>query len=271
MKERTITCLLAVMLAVSSIGFAQSGSEGEAADLAQKVQNPVSDLISLPFQNNTNFGIGEYDRIQNVLNIQPVIPVSAGNWKILNRIIAPLIYQPYIDQESDGKFGLGDITWTAWLSPAAAGKVVWGAGAVAMFPTGTDDMLGTGKWGLGPSVVLVAMPSPWVVGVLAQNVWSVAGDTARADVNQMVIQYFINFNLPGGWYFTTSPIITANWEAESGNQWLVPFGLGVGKLFAIGSQPLNASIHGYYNAINYDTTPYPEWTLRVQLQFLFPK
>ncbi len=264
MKVRIMVCTLAVMLAVSSVGFAQS-----EAELAKAAQNPVSSMISLPFQNNTNFGIGPYNRTQNILNIQPVIPVSLDKWNLINRIIVPLLWQPYDSTES--KFGLSDINYTLFLSPAKAGKIVWGIGPIFSFPTATDDILGTGKWSIGPSIVLLTMPSPWVLGVLVNNVWSVAGDEERGDINQMLIQYFINYNLPGGWYITSAPIITANWEAESGDQWLVPFGGGLGKIFRIGSQPMNGQLSAYYNAIHPDNLPYPEWTLRAQLQFMFPK
>ena len=240
--------------------------------LVKQVQNPVSSLISLPFQNNTNFGIGSNDRTQNVVNVQPVIPVSVSrDWNIINRIIAPVVYQPDVPQPDGGTFGLGDINYTAFLAPGQPGKIIWGVGPQFVFPTATDDALGTDKWAIGPSVVLLTTPSPWVIGVLVSNIWSFAGDSDRADVNQMLIQYFINYNLPNGWYISSAPIITANWEAPSGEEWLVPFGGGVGKIFAIGRQPLNGSVAAFWNAIHPDTLPYPDWTLRLQLQFLFPK
>ncbi len=240
--------------------------------LVKQVQNPVSSLISLPFQNNTNFGIGSNDRTQNVVNVQPVIPVSVSrDWNIINRIIAPVVYQPDVGQPDGGTFGLGDINYTAFLAPGQPGKIIWGVGPQLVFPTATDDALGTDKWAIGPSVVLLTTPSPWVIGVLVSNIWSFAGDSDRADVNQMLIQYFINYNLPNGWYISSAPIITANWEAPSGEEWLVPFGGGVGKIFAIGRQPLNGSVAAFWNAIHPDTLLYPDWTLRLALQFLFPK
>ena len=110
---------------------------------------------------------------------------------------------------------------------------------------------------------------PWVVGVLANNLWSYAGDDDREDVNQFLFQYFINYNLPQGWYISSAPIIIANWKADSGNQWTVPFGGGVGKIFRIGKQPVNAQAQAFYNVEKPDNAP--DWTLRLQLQFLFPK
>ena len=260
---RILVCAFAVVLAAISMSFAQ-----DDAELVKKAQNPVSNLISVPFQNNTNFNIGPYNRTQNILNIQPVIPVSLGKWNLINRVIAPLLWQPYDSTET--QFGLSDINYTAFLSPGQPGKIIWGIGPIFLFPTATDEMLGAKKWGIGPSVVILTMPTPWVFGVLVNNLWSVAGDEDRADINQMTLQYFINYNLPAGWYLSSAPIITANWEAESGDQWLVPFGCGAGKLLKIGKLPVNVSAHGYYNAIHPENLPYPEWTLRAQMQFLFP-
>jgi hypothetical protein len=255
-----------LVAALTSFGYCQSEEE-----LAKKTQNPVADLISVPFQNNTNFGLGPHDRVQNVLNIQPVIPINAGKVNVITRTIAPAIYHPNLAAESGGTFGLGDINATAFITPAAGGKVTWGAGPIFSFPTATDDVLGTKKWGVGPSAVVLAMPGRWTVGMLVNNVWSVAGDDNRADVNAMLVQYFANYNLPQGWYLVTAPIITANWEADDDDRWTVPFGAGVGKLHRFGKLPVNLSAHGYYNAVHAENLPYADWTARAQVQFLFPK
>jgi hypothetical protein len=264
--------LAAALLLVALITVAPSyGQESETQELAKAVQNPVSSLISVPFQNNTNFGIGPQDRNQNVLNIQPVIPFTVGKWNIINRTIAPIVYQPDFSQSSGATSGLGDINHTVFFSPARASRFIWGAGPIVSFRTATDDALGTDKWGAGPSAVVLTTTGPWVAGALVNNIWSFAGDSERSDVNRFLLQYFINYNLPRGWYIVSAPVITANWEADSGNRWLVPFGGGIGKIFRVGSQPLNGSAHVYYNAIHPDEAPYPGWTLRLQLQFLFPK
>lgn len=247
------------------------GQEPSTEELARAAQNPIADLISVPFQNNTNFGIGPHDRTQNVLNIQPVIPFSVGDWNVITRTIAPVISQPDVNESDGSTFGLGDINTTWFLSPAKPGKLLWGLGPILSFPTATDEALGSEKWGLGPSAVVLAMPGNWVVGGLVSSVWSVAGDSDRADVNKMTFQYFVNYNFSDGWYLTSAPIITADWEADSNDRWLVPFGGGVGKITRIGKQPINVSLHGYYNAIHPDDTPYSDWTLRFQVQFLFPK
>jgi hypothetical protein len=263
-----IACVVTALLILApTVSAAQ---EGEAADLAKQTQNPVADLISVPFQNNTNFGIGPHDRIQNVLNIQPVIPFGLSeNWNLIARIIAPVIYQPDIFEESGGSNFLGDINATAFLAPKDSGEIIWGVGPVMLFPTASKEEYGSKKWGLGPSAVVLTMNGPWVVGVLANNIWSVAGDEERGDINQMLVQYFINYNLPDGWVISSAPIITANWEADSDSKWTVPFGGGVGKLFRIGKLPINGSLHYYYNAKKPEFGA--DWTLRAQIQLLFPK
>ncbi len=252
----TFTLFLLMSFAPSSIRAQEPGNgpyikadgdgiiepgENETAELARASQNPVASLISLPFQNNTNFGFGPGDDIQNVLNIQPVIPFDlSGNWNLITRTIAPVIYQPEVEEGQGDEFGLGDINFTAFFSPKKPYKgVIWGAGPIFVFPTASDEKLGTEKWSAGPSAVALTIQGPWLYGALINNVWSFAGDDDREDVNAMLIQPFVNYNLPEGWYLTSSPIITANWEADSNNTWLVPLGGG------IGNQPINTQIQAF--------------------------
>ena len=141
-------------------------------------------------------------------------------------------------------------------------------GGALVLPTASDDALGNDKWSVGPSVVVLTMPGKWVIGSLISNVWSVGG-SGDEDVNFFTWQYFINYNMDNGWYLTSAPIITANWEADSNNTWTVPFGGGVGKIFRIGKQPLNAQVSAYYNVEA--PASGADWQLRLQLQMLFPK
>lgn len=256
---------MALSLTITQLGHAQSEE-----DLAKKTQNPLSDLISVPFQNNFDFNIGPHDRTRYTLNIQPVVPFGISeNWNIITRTIVPVLYQPDVTSNSGGEFGLGDINTSWWLSPSKTGKLVWGIGPILQFPTATDDTLGTGKWAAGPSLVLLTMPGNWVVGFLANNIWSYAGDSKRDDVNQFLLQYFVNYNLPQGWYLVSAPINTANWEADSSDRWTVPLGGGAGKIVRLGKLPINAQTQAFYNVERPDFGP--EWQLRVQIQFLFPK
>jgi len=245
-------------------------SHADEEELAKQTQNPLADLISVPFQNNIGFNLGPHDRTQNVLNIQPIIPFNlTDNWNLITRTIVPVIYQPDVLSNSGGEFGLGDINMTLFLSPSKPGKLIWGLGPIVSFPTATDKTLGTDKWSAGPSAVLLTTTGDWVIGVLANNVWSFAGDDDRDDVNQLLLQYFINYNFQGGWYLSSAPINTANWKADDGNRWTIPIGGGGGKVFKLGKRPLNVSTQTFYNVEHPDFGP--EWTLRLQLQFLFPK
>jgi len=239
-------------------------------ELARQAQHPLASLISLPVQNNTNFGLGPNDRTQNLLNIQPVIPFGLGsNWNLVTRTIVPVITQPDLGATSGSTTGLGDIILTGWLVPAQPGTVIWGVGPAISLPIGKEG-LSSEKWGLGPAVVALIMPGPWVVGGLVNNIWSVGGDENLGDVNQMTLQYFVNYNFDSGWYLASAPIITANWEADAGNKWTVPFGGGFGKVFRIGSQPFNANTQAFYNVATPDDAG-ADWQLRFQLQALFPK
>jgi hypothetical protein len=259
----------------ASAGAASAGAPSTSAggqdssDLAKASQNPVADLISLPLQYNTNFGVGPYDHTQHVLNIQPVIPIHLNeDWNLITRAIMPIIHQPRMGPGLGPETGLGDLQLTGFLSPAKPGKLIWGVGPVLRFPTATDDLLGSEKWSAGPSAVLLRTHGPWVFGGLVQNVWSFGGDSDRADVNEFLLQPFVNYNLPKGWYLSTAPNITANWKADGDSVWTVPLGGGVGKVFKIGKQPVNVSLRTYYNAVRPDNGP--EWTAQLQLTLLFP-
>lgn len=255
-----------VLPGAGSFVYAQ---ESEESQLAKASQNPIANMMSFPFQNNTNFGLGPSDRVQNILNIQPVIPFQVNKINIITRTILPVVYQPDMYSESGGTFGLGDTTFTAFFSPAEPKKIIWGVGPVFLIPTATDTLLGSGKWGIGPSVVGLAMPGRWVVGALMNNIWSFAGKSDRDDVNMFLFQYFINYNFSKGWYLNSAPIITANWNAEEGDKWIVPFGIGGGKVFRAGRIPINASAQVYYNVVSPEIGP--DWTLRLQIQLMFPK
>jgi hypothetical protein len=254
----------------------------ETTALAKATQNPVASLISVPLQNNSNFGVGPYNRTGDVFNIQPVIPMKLSDKVMLiNRIIQPIVWQPYASQPTGGQFGFGDMNPTFFLSPANAGKLIYGVGPTFIIPTATSTQTGQGKFSLGPSVVLLMQPGHWTVGVLISNQFSVAGSAHRPNVNQMVLQYFVNYNLKKGWYVTTSPIVTANWnsigggeaatgnDTTGGNTWIVPFGGGVGRIMRLGFQPVNLSATFYGNAIHpQGGSP---WNMRLQIALLYPK
>ena len=265
---RFLTPFLTGILAASVQG--QGSTDREAADLQKATQNPVASLISVPVQNNSNFDIGPARRTQNVLNIQPVIPIRMSeNWNLIIRWITPVVSQPIPIQKDLGFFGVGDMQPTFFLSPAKPGKLIWGFGPAFQLPTATSDFTGQGKFGMGPSVVALVQPGHWTIGILANNVWSIGGPKNREAVNQFLMQYFINYNLDKGWYLTTSPIVTANWKAPQGSQWVSPVGGGVGRVTRFGTVPVNITAQFYGNAVRPpDSSP---WGMRLQLALLFPK
>jgi len=269
MNKNLIPLLVTIMLTL--LCGAHTYAEQTAQELAKKTQNPVADLISVPFQNNLNFGLGPHNRAQNILNIQPVVPIKlTENLNLITRTIAPIIRQPDLTRDSGNNTnGLGDINTSLFFSPTNSGQVIWGLGPILQFPTATDEFLGTRKWLAGPTGVALTMQGPWVVGAIANQVWSYAGNDDRDKVSAFLLQYFINYNFKGGLYLTSSPIITANWEATSGNKWVIPFGGGMGKLWKVHKQPINTQVQAFYNVEQ--TTFGPDWTLRLQVQFLFPK
>jgi hypothetical protein len=252
-------------------GSAPDNASGDA--LRKAAQNPIASLISVPLQNNANFGIEPGSRVQDVLNIQPVIPIGVSkDWNLIVRWITPIVWQPLPAEAPApevGKYGFGDMQPSFFFSPKKAGTLIWGAGPVFQLPTATDYYLGQGKVGLGPTVVVLTQPGNWTVGALANNVWSVAGSGGRPAVNQFLVQYFINYNLKKGWYLGTQPILTANWEASEGGRWVVPFGGGVGRVMRLEMQPVNLQLGFYGNAVHpVNASP---WSMRVMFVFLFPK
>jgi hypothetical protein len=262
--------LLAVSTAVLALVAVSAAQPASEEDLAKETQNPVSDLISVPFESNFNFGVGPNDDLQSILYVQPVVPFRLSkDWNLITRTIIPLIDQPELGPGVGDVFGLGDIQLSQFLSPAKSGALIWGIGPIFQFPTATDDALGSDKWSAGPTAAALTIRGPWVAGALVNHLWSFAGDDDRADVNQTLIQPIVSYNLPGGWFLSSVPYITANWETDGDDRWTVPIGIGVGKVHRFGTQPVSLELAAYYNAVRPDDAA--EWTLRFRINLLFPK
>ncbi|HSF07908.1 MAG TPA: hypothetical protein VLA60_00750 [Nitrospirales bacterium] len=259
------------------LGFmgSQTAHAEDIKKLAEEVQNPVSDLVRVGFTNSTLFGTGFNNHLSNVFNLEAGNTRRFGQWALLNRLTIPILYFPAnaIGDKSGSLTGLGDIEFTPFLARDESKrllKLIAGFGPTFILNTATDDRLGRGKWSVGPTLALVSIPDPWVMGALIRNIWSFAGDNQRLKVNQFVIQPFLNYNFPNGWYLTSTPAIIANWEAEDKrNRWTVPLGGGFGKVMFRGEKrPINIKLQGFYFLEKPDLTP--DWTLQLQFQILFP-
>ncbi len=265
------TSLLMMAVLLCSLASAQEKAEQSATDLAKKTQNPVADLISLPFQYNTFFETGPKGKTQNTLLIQPVIPLSLNdNWNFIARPIIPLLNQPPLADAQNRNHGFGNIQFQGFFSPKdKVGDWILGFGPYLEFPTnsGPDNRFGSDNWSAGPAFVALQMKGPWVYGGLLTHLWSYHGNDP--EVNITSFQPFINYNMKDGWYLSAAPVITANWSADSSQQWTIPIGGGIGRVFKIGKQPVNASLRAYHNLQSPRNGS--DWQLQFQIQFLFPK
>lgn len=241
----------------------------EAAELAKELQNPIASLISVPFQNNFDFGAGPTgDGFQYKVNIQPVLPISLSqDWNLIARTILPIVYQENIVGTSS-QSGLADTLESLFFSRALPTKSgwVWGAGPVLMLPTATDDLLGTEKWGAGPTAILLKQEKGWTYGALVNHIWSFAGESGRVDVNATFLQPFVSYTTKTFTSFALNTESTYDWQ---GHQWTVPANIMVQQLMKIGSQPVAFQVGYRYYAEKPDGGP--EWGLRFAVTFLFPK
>ena len=253
----------AVLLCASPV-VAQS-QKPSIEELAKADENPITRFYVLRFEDNVQLGFGPEKQALNFFRIQPLVPLRLSeDWRLLTRVIVPIAHQPWPESAD----GLSDLSLIAFVTPAKKKAFSWGVGPAFLFPTATDDTLGTEKWSVGPAVAAVYSSGPWLVGAVVQNLWSFAGDGDREDVNLMTLRPLVNYNLANGWYLTSSPSIGANWKADAENRWLVPLGGGAGKVYQIGGFRMSSTLEFYYHvkapAIG------PDWQVRVQHSFLYP-
>ena len=283
--------LALIALCVSALSAtAQDAAPDQAGELAKKLTNPVSSLISVPLQNNFDFRIGPSDEgWRYTLNIQPVIPISIGkDWNLIVRTIIPYVYQedvfkgPAIRLEEDisgipidlppqrrpprVQSGLSDTVQSFFLSPKQpVGGWIVGAGPVFLYPTATDDLLGTEKWGAGPTFVVLQQNKGWTYGLLFNQIWSFAGEESRQSVNATFLQPFISYVTKTKTTFGLNTESTYNWNDS---QWTVPINLTVAQLLKIGKLPVQFTVGGRYYAEG--PSGAAEWGLRAAITFLFP-
>lgn len=250
--------------------IAPAPAADDAQALARKLSNPVASLISVPFQENIDFGAGPGgDGVRSTLNIQPVVPISiASNWNMIVRTIVPVSYQDDISPLGGDEFGLGDTVQSFFLSPKNTGPsgIVWGIGPVFLYPTATDQFLGGDKWGAGATVVLLKQMGKSTVGLLANHIWSVGGNEDRNDISTTFLQPFYSYTTSKATTFGLNTEASYDWE---GKNWLVPINLTVAQLTKIGKQLIQIGVGARYYLEK--PTGGPNWGVRTTLTFLFPK
>ena len=264
---------LGLLVLVPFVSRAEEESD-EATELAKQLSNPVASLISIPFQANYDFDIGPTGNGSRfTLNIQPVVPLSISkDWNLIVRTILPIVSQhdvfyPALPQDRT-QSGLGDTTQSFFLSPKLPGPggIIWGLGPVVLFPTATDDLLGSEKWGLGPTAVLLKQTGGWTYGVLANQIWSVAGNSHRENVSATFLQPFVTYTTKTHTTFGLNTESTYDWE---NSQWTVPLNAFVSQVLKIGKQPIGIQLGARYYADG--PSGAPDWGLRLNFTLLYPE
>jgi len=246
----------------------QDQKAAEAQDLAKKLSNPVASLISVPLQGNFDFGMGTGAGWRYTLNVQPVIPIKLNeNWNVISRTIIPVIHQSNVTGAGASQSGLGDLTQSFFFSPNKSEPFIWAVGPVLLIPTATNAQLGTQKFGLGPTALVLKQVKGWTYGILANHIWSVAGKSSRSAVNSTFLQPFLAYTNREAWTYTINTESTYDWVS---NSWSVPINPLVSKVVRFGKQPM--SFGGGIKCWVKNPTGGPEnCSIRIVITALFPK
>lgn len=260
----SVVCFLISFSALAQEEASKAGAS--AQELADKLANPVASLISVPLQNNLIYGVGPFNGSKYTINVQPVIPFKlSDNLNLITRYILPVVDQRDITGENTHQFGLSDATVTAFFAPKTKGLIL-GFGPAFLVPTATDKLLGTEKFGVGPSALVMHQGKGLSVGFIANQIWSVAGNEDRADFNQFYTQIFLTHSYKSGATLGVTSEITQNWE---GNTTLITLSPNIGAISKLGNQAVQFAIMPLIPIVG-PRDQRPDWGLRAVLAFVFP-
>ncbi len=243
----------------------------DPAELARKLANPIASLISVPFQNNTDVGVGEdHDGYINILNVQPLIPIKLSEkLNLITRSIIPVVSQKNITGEGTSQTGLGDMSIITFFSPVEAKKgFVWGVGPVFLLPTATNEFLGTKNFSIGPTALALIQTHGMTIGATVRQMWSVANAEGRIDVNTFYLQPFFTYNWKSGAGVGISAEVTENWVGDnSTTAYIIPNVSGITRL---GTQIIRINIGPRFQVASPDKNG-AVFGIRAELAFVFPK
>lgn len=269
---RRLTAVLALAAAAgAALAAGDKGPAEREYDLARDLSNPVAALVTVPFQLNYDRGLGPAeDGRRYTFNIQPVVPFSlTPEWNLISRTILPVIDQKDAVPGGGSQSGLGDTVQSLFLSPAkpTASGLIYGVGPVFLLPTASDRRLGTEKWGAGPTGVVLRQDGPWTVGLLANHLWSVAGESERRDVNATFLQPFVTYVTRTRTTFAINSESTYDWQRS---RWTVPINVSVSQLLRVGTQLFQVGVGARYWVDGPDGAP-TGWGARLAVTLLFPR
>ena len=248
------------------------------ADIDRQLNNPLTSIWSLTFQENFSLNKGDRvdgTRIGNTLFFQPALPIPVGtDMMFIARPVFPLVTNTLLDPTSEDpakseKTGFGDIQLMSLIGPDRKDGLVWGLGPTFKFPTATNDSLGQDKFQVGPAVMLLNIGKPWVLGMVSQHWWSFAGDSDRPKISRTDFQYIIRRQIPGAMSIGMGPTVVVDWEADSGNKLTFPIGLGITKTVRWGKMPIKLRFEPQYSIIRPDDFG-TAWNFRLQITPVIP-
>jgi hypothetical protein len=266
-KKITSVCAITILFCCTTKLHAQ---KDDAAELAKKLSNPIASLISVPFQNNTDYGIGTLKGTRNTMNFQPVVPISLSkNLNLITRMVLPIVTQYNVSSIGQKENGLSDAVVSAFFSPTNSKKgFTWGVGPVLLIPTGTNDFLTGKKFGVGPTAIALHQSNGLTVGALVNQIWSVAGNSSRADISQFFAQPFLTYNWKTGAGLGGSMEWTQNWKTNSSTLWFIP---SISGLTSLGKQKVSLAIGPRFNLAAPSGNSKTDWGWRAVVVLLFPK